>query len=52
MGDNFYSYGIEANRETLEALFRYSHEQGLSSRKLTVEELFDLLSFKLAEPPA
>jgi 4,5-dihydroxyphthalate decarboxylase len=40
MGDNFYSYGIEPNRKALEALFRYSYEQGLSSRKLTVEELF------------
>ena len=49
MGDNFYSYGIEANRKTLEALFRYSHQQGLSSRELTVEELFDPLSFELAE---
>jgi len=52
MGDNFYSYGIKPNRKTLEALFRYSYQQGLSSRELTVEELFDPLSFKLAESPA
>ena len=51
MGDNFYSYGIEANRKTLETLFRYSHEQGLSRRELTVEELFDPLSFGLADSP-
>lgn len=49
MGENFYSYGIEGNQKTLNALFRYSHEQGLSSRKLTVEELFDPLSLTLAE---
>ena len=40
MGDNFYSYGIKPNRKTLETLFRYSYEQGLSSRELTVKELF------------
>ena len=42
MGDNFYSYGMDdPNRKALEALFRYSFEQGLTSRELTVEELFD-----------
>jgi 4,5-dihydroxyphthalate decarboxylase len=40
MGNDFYAYGIRANRNSLEALFRYSHEQGLCSRVLTVEELF------------
>jgi len=40
MGDNFYSYGIEFNRKTLEALFQYAHEQGLAKRKLKIEELF------------
>jgi 4,5-dihydroxyphthalate decarboxylase len=49
MGANFYSYGIKANRVTLEALCRYSYEQGLSSRKLTIEELFAPMSFEFAE---
>lgn len=40
MGRNFHPYGIEPNRKTLETLFRYSLEQGLASRELTVEELF------------
>jgi len=41
MGDNFYSYGLDKpNRKTLEALCRYSFEQGMSSRQLTIEELF------------
>ena len=40
MGDNFWPYGIEQNRKTLETLFRYSYEQGLSSKLLTIEELF------------
>jgi 4,5-dihydroxyphthalate decarboxylase len=40
MGKNFWPYGIEPNRKALETLFRYSHEQGLASRRLTIEELF------------
>lgn len=35
-----YPFGLEANRPTLEALVTYSHEQGLTERKLAVEELF------------
>ena len=49
MGDNYYSYGIEPNRKILETLFRYSHEQGLCSRKLTIEELFVPSSIVLEE---
>ena len=49
MGDNYYSYGIEANRKTLEALFGYSYEQGLCRRQLTIEELFEPTSLKLSE---
>ena len=49
MGDNIYSYGIEGNRKTLEALFRYSHEQGFSERELKIEDLFDAQSLKLGE---
>jgi len=41
MGDNFYSYGLDKpNRKALEALCRYSFEQGMSRRHLAVEELF------------
>ena len=49
MGDNYYSYGIEPNRNTLEALFRYSYQQGLCSRVLTMEELFAPGSLNLVE---
>ncbi len=28
MGDNYWPYGIDANRKVLEALFQYSYEQG------------------------
>ena len=49
MGENFYSYGLAANRRTLEALLRYSHEQGLAKRLLTVEELFHPASLDLVD---
>ncbi len=49
MGDNYYSYGIEPNRKTLELLFRYSYQQGLCSRELTIEELFEPASLQLIE---
>ena len=49
MGDNYYSYGIEPNRQTLETLFRYSYQQGLCSRELTIEELFEPGSLKFTE---
>ena len=40
MGDDFWSYGLEANRHILETFLRYSHEQGLSKRLLRPEQLF------------
>ena len=40
MGDDWYPYGIERNRPTIDALCQYSFEQGLSQRRMTVEELF------------
>jgi len=40
MGADFWSYGVEGNRKTLEAMARYSHEQGLAVRLLSVEEMF------------
>jgi 4,5-dihydroxyphthalate decarboxylase len=35
-----YPYGVQANRAMLEALTQYSHEQGLTSRRLSLEEVF------------
>ena len=49
MGDNFWPYGIEPNRKTLEKLFRYSYEQGVSSRQLKIEELFHPDSLELLD---
>lgn len=49
-GADFWAYGLEANRKSLEAAVRWSYEQGLSARRLSVEELFapqSLASFKV-----
>ena len=40
MGDDYWPYGVEANRKTLETFLRHHHAQGLSSRLVKVEELF------------
>lgn len=50
MGDDFWPYGLERNRHTLETFLRYSFEQGLSKRQLAPEDLFapeTLESFKI-----
>ena len=49
MGENFWPYGIEANRKTLEALFQYSYEQGLAKKRLTIEDLFHSDSLQLTD---
>jgi 4,5-dihydroxyphthalate decarboxylase len=49
MGSNFYSYGLPENRVVLDTLFRYSHDQGLASKRLTVEELFHPSALALTE---
>jgi 4,5-dihydroxyphthalate decarboxylase len=40
MGQDFWPYGVEANRKTLETFLRYSFEQGLTTRLIEVDELF------------
>lgn len=40
MGEDFWPYGIAGNRVTLEAFARFSHEQGVCHRPVTVDELF------------
>jgi 4,5-dihydroxyphthalate decarboxylase len=40
MGQDFWPYGLDANRKTIATFLRYSHEQGLSPRLFEPEELF------------
>ena len=50
MGKNFWTYGMnEPNRKTLDTMFRYSYEQGLCNRELTVEELYHPSGLELME---
>src|SRR6185312_2143528 len=44
MGDDFWSYGVASNRKTLETFLRHHHAQGLSSRLVSVEEMFHKLT--------
>jgi 4,5-dihydroxyphthalate decarboxylase len=39
-GKDFWAYGLEPNRSTFEAIGRYVHEQGLSPRVVSADELF------------
>jgi len=40
MGRDFWSYGVKANRNGLENFLDHHHRQGLSKRRVSVEELF------------
>jgi 4,5-dihydroxyphthalate decarboxylase len=40
MGEDWWPYGLAANRHVLETFLRYHHEQGLSPRRLPPEALF------------
>ena len=40
IGDDPFPYGIKANRAMLDTIIGYSHEQGLTPKKMTIEELF------------
>jgi 4,5-dihydroxyphthalate decarboxylase len=40
MGNDFWPYGVGANRANLDTFLHHHHAQGLSPRRLAVEELF------------
>lgn len=40
LGADFWSYGVERNVRTLEAFLTHHHRQGLSSRRVSLPELF------------
>lgn len=39
-GADPFPYGLEANRKTLDAFCRFAHEQGVTARRLTPDDLF------------
>jgi 4,5-dihydroxyphthalate decarboxylase len=49
-GEDFFPYGVEKNRRTLDAFLQFGHEQGVFHRRLQPEDLFPeqvLTSFKV-----
>ena len=40
LGEDFWPYGIEANLRTLDAFLQFCGEQGVTQRRVQVEELF------------
>ena len=40
MGEDFWSYGVQKNRKVLDYFLGQHHAQGLSSRRVSVDELF------------
>ncbi len=49
MGHDFWSYGVEKNAAALDAITRYAHEQGLTSRRIALDELFVPSTLSLAK---
>ncbi len=48
-GTDWWPYGVDRNRDTLDRFIRYSHDQGLIERRLDVDELFCPETYPLAE---
>ncbi len=40
LGPDIWPYGVEANRKAIDTLCRYLHEQGFTTRRMQVDELF------------
>jgi 4,5-dihydroxyphthalate decarboxylase len=40
LGKDFWPYGVDANRATLDAFLAFAHEQGVCERRLAPEDLF------------
>lgn len=47
MGEDYWPYGVQENAREIEAMTRYAYEQGLTTRKLTPEDLFAESTFQL-----
>ena len=51
MGNNFYPYGLKASAKSYDAALRYTFDQGLSKRRVSLEEMFEPSTLDLEEPP-
>jgi 4,5-dihydroxyphthalate decarboxylase len=39
-GTDPFPYGVESSRATIEAFCRFSHDQGVTHRRMTIDDLF------------
>ena len=49
MGKDYWLYGIEECRDEIETLIRYSWDQGLLARRLSVEDIFHPATFAVSK---
>ena len=49
MGNDYWRYGVKDCRHEIDVMTRYAHEQGLTARRLTPEELFAASTFNMAK---
>ena len=49
MGADFWKYGVHENTREIEALTQYVYEQGLTDRKVAVEELFARATLEMSK---
>ena len=49
MGEDFWPYGAHENKLPLETLARYSFQQGLSVRKVPLDEMFAKPTYELTK---
>ena len=40
MGQDWWPYGVRANRAALDAVLRYHYEQGLTAKRYAIEDVF------------
>ncbi len=40
LGEDWWPYGIQANRKSIDAVLRYHHEQGITDRLFAIEDIF------------
>jgi hypothetical protein len=41
LGEDWWPYGIEANRKSIDAVLRYHFEQGIIARRFTIDDVFE-----------
>lgn len=49
MGEDYWSYGADANAKVIDTITRYSYEQGMSERRVTAEDLFAPSTFDISK---